>query len=325
MKRLALATVAAVAFGGLYAGTASAQQNVFTVGTAGVTGSFYPSGGYACNYLNRSRQEYGHNYRCVVESTQGSVSNLRNLQSGDLDLGFAQADLQYHSYNGTGAFEKDGANKGLRYIMTFTVNRLHLVSREDTGIKGISDLKGKRVNSGNPGSGTEATSYMTLKYWGMDKDDLGLDSKLTSREQSSALCDNKVDAFFYPTAPGVAAIGEAFDTCNAVMVDLDGPELQKLLSEHPYYGRVPVSAGTYTGSKEVHTFGYGATLVATDRLPDDFGYFFTKAVFENFDALKQASSIFESMSKEISAGFGRSGVPWQPGAERYFKEVGLIK
>jgi len=323
MKRLAFATVAAVALGGVYAGSAVAQSNVFTVGTAGVTGSFYPSGGYACNYLNKSRQEYGHNYRCVVESTQGSVSNLRNLQSGDLDLGLAQADLQYKSYNGLEPFKE--AHKDLRYIMTFTVNRLQVVTRSDTGIKSVRDMKGKRVNSGNPGSGTEATTYMFIKYFGMDKSDFGLDSKLTSREQSSALCDNKVDAFFYPTAPGVAAIGEAFDTCDAEMVELDGPELDKLVSEHPYYGKVPVPAGTYTGSKEVQTFGYGATMVTTTKLPEDFGYYFTKAVFANFEELKKASSIFSTMEKELSAGFGRSGVPWQPGAERYFKEAGLIK
>jgi TRAP transporter TAXI family solute receptor len=327
MNRLALAAISAAVAMGATVATAEAQsKNVFTVGTAGVTGSFYPTGGFACNYLNKSRKAYGHNYRCVVESTQGSVSNLRNLQKGDLDLGLAQANLQYHSYNGTGPFEKDGANKDLRYIMTFTINRLHVVTRTDTGINSIKDLKGKRVNSGNPGSGTEATTYMTLKYFGMSKDDLGLDSKLTSREQAKALCDNKIDAFFYPTAVGVTAIAEAFDTCNAKMVDIGGPELDKLIADQFYFGHVPIPAGAYSGhDKDTATFGYGATMVTTAALPEDFGYFFTKAVFDNYESLKKASSVFKNLQKKNSAGFGRSGVPWQAGAEKYFKEVGLVK
>ena len=201
------------------------KRQIFNLGTAGITGIFWPTGGHTCNLLNKSRKSQGHKFRCTVESTAGSVSNLRAIKSGDLDMGLGQSNLLFHAYNGSGPFKSEGANKNLRFIMSYTTNMIHLVTRKDTGINSIRDLKGKRFNSGNVGSGTESTSYMLLSYFGIDpKTDLALDSKLTSREQASALCDGKIDAFLYPTAVPVAAIEEAANTCDINIISLNGPE-----------------------------------------------------------------------------------------------------
>lgn len=301
-------------------------RQIFNLGTAGITGIFWPTGGHTCNLVNKSREAQNHKLRCTVESTAGSVSNLRAIRSGDLDMGLAQSNLLFHAYNGSGPFESEGANKDLRFIMSYTTNMIHLVTRKDTGIKSVHDLKGKRFNSGNVGSGTETTSYMLLSYYGIDpKTDLALDSKLTSREQSAALCDGKIDAYLYPTAVPVATIEEAANTCDIHIVSLNGPELDKLLAERPYFEKATIPAGVYHGvDADVSTFGYAAALVTMASLPDEIGYNLAKAVMNGFESLKQQAPAFKLMTREKSTTFGKQA-PYHAGAERYYREAGLIK
>ena len=305
---------------------AGSKRVLFNVGTAGITGSFWATGGQVCNLVNKSRKKQGHTLRCTVESTAGSVGNLRAIRAGDLDLIMAQSNLQYHSYNGSGPFKKDGAHKDLRFVMSFTTNRQHVVTIKGNGINSIHDLRGKRVNTGNPGSGTEATSYMVLKYFGIDpKKDLALDSKLTSREQAKALCDGKIDAFFYPTAVPVAAIEEAANNCDTNILSLKGPELDKLLAERDYFGPVKIPAGSYRGhDKDIDTFGYAATLLTTKDLPEEIGYHLTKAVMNGLEKIKKTAPMFSLLNHKMSATFGKH-VPYHPGAARYYKEAGLAK
>ena len=329
-KSLLFSAIAAIAAVGFIATPPSAlagsKRVLFNVGTAGITGSFWATGGQVCNLVNKSRKKQGHTLRCTVESTAGSVGNLRAIRAGDLDLIMAQSNLQYHSYNGSGPFKKDGAHKDLRFVMSFTTNRQHVVTIKGNGINSIHDLRGKRVNTGNPGSGTEATSYMVLKYFGIDpKKDLALDSKLTSREQAKALCDGKIDAFFYPTAVPVAAIEEAANNCDTNILSLKGPELDKLLAERDYFGPVKIPAGSYRGhDKDIDTFGYAATLLTTKDLPEEIGYHLTKAVMNGLEKIKKTAPMFSLLNHKMSATFGKH-VPYHPGAARYYKEAGLAK
>lgn len=149
MRRLASmgAILALAAVAVAHPAEAQDKRNLFNIGTAGVTGIFWPTGGYICNLVNRSRESQGHKLRCTVESTAGSVYNLRAIRRGDLDLGLAQSDLQYYAYKGLGAFKEEGPNPDLRYIMSFTANMIHVVVREDSGIKTFRDIKGKRFNT----------------------------------------------------------------------------------------------------------------------------------------------------------------------------------
>lgn len=331
MKNLAASIAITVAMGvGLAATAPSASAKsdrvLFNIGTAGITGSFWATGGQVCNLLNKSRKKQGHALRCTVESTAGSVSNLRALRNGDLDLVFAQSNLEYHSYNGSGPFAKEGPHKDLRFVMSFTTNRLHVVVRKDAGIKKMADLKGKRVNTGNPGSGTETTAYMVFSYFGIDPEkDLAVDSKLPSREQSKALCDGKIDAYLYPTAVPVATIEEAANTCDVDILSLEGPELDKLLAERDYFGKVVIPGGAYRGVPDDKvTFGYAAALLTTKDLPDEIGYHLAKSVMNGFEAIKKTAPMFKLLDRQTSATFGKH-VPYHPGVEKYYKEAGLVK
>lgn len=326
LKRLAAATATALFMSASFTAAAQSERVLVNIGTAGITGSFWATGGQICNLVNRSRKAEGHTVRCTVESTAGSVSNLRSLRAGDLDLALAQSNLEYHAYHGSGAFEDAGKHEDLRFIMSFTTNRMHVVARKDAGITTMADLKGKRVNTGNPGSGTEATVYMLFEYFGIDPEkDLALDSKLPSREQSKALCDGKIDAYLYPTAVPVATIEEAANTCDVVFVSLEGPALDKLLAERPYFGKVKIPGGSYRGlDEDVVTFGYAAALLTTSALPDDAGYYLAKAVMNGFEKFRQTAPMFSLMQRDTSVTFGKH-VPYHAGAERYYREAGLIR
>lgn len=304
---------------------AQSERTLFNIGTGGLTGIFYATAGQICNLVNKSREKQGHALRCTVESTGGSVANLRQLRSGDLDLAFASSDIVYQAYNGVDFFADAGKDEDLRYIMTFADSKMHVVTRVDTGIEKIADLVGKKVNTGNPGSGTEANTYMLLKYFGIDPEkDFELNSKLTSREQSTALCDGKIDAFFFPSGVPIASIEEAANTCDVRLLSLEGPEFDRLLEENTQIGRTIIPAGVYRGHNEdVVTFATAGTLMTTSRLPDEVAYNLVKAVMDGFEDIKQSAPVFNLLDRKTSVGFGRH-TPYHPGAERYFKEVGLL-
>ena len=182
-KSLLLVAAAMFGFATTFGGVqmASAQQFV-TIGTGGVTGVYYPTGGAICRLVNKGKKEHG--IRCSVESTGGSVYNLNAIAAGELDMGVAQSDWQYHAYNGTSKFKDAGANKDLRAVFSVHPEPFTVVARADSGIKNFDDLKGKRVNIGNPGSGQRGTMEVIMTKKGWTKDDFKLASELKSAEQS---------------------------------------------------------------------------------------------------------------------------------------------
>jgi uncharacterized protein len=327
MKKTKILVAAMVAGTMAISGAAFAQQAKFVnIGTGGIGGDFYPSGGYICNLLNKGRKTIGYNIRCTVESTGGSVANLRAIQAGELSVGMSEADSQFASWNGTGSFEAVGANKDLRYLFALGADVLHVVTRKDTGIKTFLDLKGKVVNTGNVGSGTEALVQTSLDAYGTTPGEFfGQTTKLTSREQAQALCDGKIDAFIYPVAVSGATIAEATNTCEAEIVAWDDANISKMLDGVGYFSPVTIPAGTYRGQDEDRvTWGLPATVLADANADDEVIYNLVKAVFDNFEDLKKQSSIYTGATREGAVTAGRS-VPYHPAALRYFKEVGLIK
>jgi uncharacterized protein len=308
-------------------GAAVAQEVKYVnIGTGGIGGDFYPSGGYICNLLNKGRKKYGYNIRCTVESTAGSVANLRSIQAGELSVGLSEADSQLASWEGTGSFEEVGANKDLRYLFALGADVMHVVTRKDTGIKSFMDLKGKVVNTGNAGSGTEALIKTALKAYGSTPEAFFRQStKLTSREQSQALCDGKIDAFIYPVAISGATIAEATNTCDAVVISWDDAKISEMVDGVGYFSPMTIPAGTYRGQNEdATTWAMPATILADANADDEVIYNLVKAVFDNFEDLKKQSSIYTGATREGAISAGRS-VPYHPAALRYYKEVGLIK
>ncbi len=302
--------------------TQAGDQTFVTIGTGGVTGVYYPTGGAICRLVNKTRKQHG--IRCTVESTGGSVYNLNTIAAGELDMGVAQSDWQYHAYNGTSKFKEKGPNKDLRAVFSIHPEPFTVVARKDSGIKNFKDLKGKRVNIGNPGSGQRGTMEVVMKAFGWTKSDFKLASELKSAEQSKALCDNKIDAMVFTVGHPSGSIKEASTSCDSVLVNVTGPEIDKLVAENDYYRKAVIPGGMYRGTDEdTHTFGVGATFVTSAKVPEDVIYNVVKAVFENFDEFKKLHPAFRVLKKEEMIKDGLSA-PLHKGAVKYYKEAGLM-
>ncbi len=297
------------------------EQTFTSIGTGGLTGVYYPTGGAICRLMNRSRKE--HKIRSSVESTGGSIFNLNVIRSGELDFGVVQSDWQFHAYNGSSKFKEQGANKKLRAVFSIHSEPFTLVARKDSGIASFADLKGKRVNIGNPGSGQRGNMELLMQKYGWGKSDFTLASELKASEQSRALCDNKIDAIVYTVGHPNASIKEASTSCDALVIPVTGPIIDKLVSTTPYYAPATIPGGMYRGSdQDTPTFGVKATLVTSTDVGDEVVYQLVKAVFENFDSFRKLHPAFGHLKKADML-LGNSA-PLHPGAIRYYKEKGLM-
>ncbi len=325
LKASAFAVAAAVSLGAASSAVSAQEQRFVTIGTGGVTGVYYPAGGAICRLVNMDRKEHG--IRCSVESTGGSVYNLNAIRQGELDLAVAQSDWQYHAYNGTSQFEDAGKNEKLRAVFSLHPEPFTVVASKGSGIKTFEDLEGKRVSvGGNPGSGQRATAEVLMDEMGWTMDKFSLAAEIKAAEQSQALCDGNIDAFFYTVGhPPSGAIKEATTSCDSVIVAVDNKATEALIKENPpYYRKAVIPGGMYRGSDEdVTTFGVAATFVSSTDVPEDVVYEVVKAVFENFDSFKRLHPAFGNLKKEEMVSDALSA-PLHPGAAKYYREAGLI-
>ena len=306
-----------------FAAPALAQQSFVSIGTGGVTGVYYPTGGAICRMMAKTRADHG--IRCAVESTGGSVYNVNAVRSGELEFGVAQSDVQFKAYEGQGSFAEQGANADLRSVFSIHPEPFTVVARADAGIASFEDLKGKRVNVGNPGSGQRDTMEVLMGEMGWTMADFSLASELQAAEQSQALCDNNIDAMVYTVGHPSGSIQEATTACDAVLVDVSNAATEKLVAENPYYRTATIPGGMYRGNDgDTQTFGVGATLVTSAAVPDDVVYALVKAVFEDIDGFRALHPAFADLDPKQMANDGLSA-PLHPGAEKYFREAGLIE
>jgi uncharacterized protein len=306
---------------GFGAAPATAQQQFISIGTGGVTGVYYPVGGAICRFMNQTRREHG--IRCSVESTGGSVFNINALRGAELEFGVVQSDVQYNAYNGEEPFQGN-AFQELRAVFSLHPEPFNVVARTDAEVTTFDDLRGKRVNLGNPGSGQRSTMDVVLNAKGWTTGDFSLASELAPAEQSQALCDNRVDAIVYTVGHPAGSIQEATTSCDSQLINVEGPEIDALLEQYPYYFRATIPGGMYRGNAEdVTTFGVGATMVTRADVADDAVYHLVKAVFENFDAFKALHPALEILDKQTMISQGLSA-PLHPGAQRYYTEAGLM-
>ena len=299
-----------------------AEQKFVTIGTGGVTGVYYPTGGAICRLVNKNRNKHG--IRCSTESTGGSVFNLNTIRAGDLDMGVAQSDWQYHAYHGSSKFKDKGANRELRAIFSVHPEPFTVVARADSGIRNFGDLKGKRVNVGNPGSGQRGTMEVLMEASGWKMSDFALASELKSSEQSMALCDNKIDAMVFTVGHPSGSIKEATTSCDSVLVNVTGSAVDMLVAENDFYRTATIPGGMYSGNaNDTKTFGVGATFVTSTRTPENVIYQVVKAVFENFDSFRKFHPAFRNLDKRQMIKDGLSA-PLHAGAVKYYKEAGLM-
>src|ERR687892_917860 len=225
------------------------EQTFITIGTGGVTGVYYPTGGAICRLVNKDRAEHG--IRCSVESTGGSVYNVNTIRAGELDMGVVQSDVQYKSLKGEGEeFESEGPYEDLRAVFSVHAEPFTVVARSDSGIETFDDLQGKRVNVGNPGSGQRSTMEVLMAAKGWTMDDFALASELKSAEQAQALADNNVDAIAFIVGHPNGSIQEATTTTDARVIPVAGPEVDALVEANPYYAKAVIPGGMYAGNPE---------------------------------------------------------------------------
>jgi hypothetical protein len=325
MKKHALSgliTLAAMVTAVTVGSAAIAQEKFITIGTGGQTGVYYVVGQSICKLVNRGQKDHG--IKCTAPSTGGSVANLNAIKAGEQNMGVAQSDQQFNALNGKGPFEESGPFPDLRAVFSVHPEPFTVVARADAGIKTFDDLKGKRVNIGNPGSGQRATMEVVMNAKGWTMDDFQLASELKSAEQAQALCDNKIDAMIFTVGHPSGSIQEATSSCEAVLVDVSGPEIDKLVADNPYYAKATIPGGMYTGTDEdTETFGVLATFVSSTGSDEDTIYQVVKAVFDNFDRFKKLHPAFENLKEEDMLKNGISA-PLHDGAVKYYKEKGWM-
>jgi TRAP transporter TAXI family solute receptor len=319
LKKLAIAAITGVT---LMSTSVLAETRHVVIGTGGQTGVYYQVGGAICRLVNKGTATTGIN---CTHKTGGSVTNLNGLRSGDIDMGVAQSDWQYHAYNGT-APEKfpQGAFTELRSVFSVHPEPFTVVARSDSGIKTFDDLKGKKVNVGNPGSGQRGTMEVIMEKMGWTMSDFAVASELKSSEQAAALCDGKVDAIIFTVGHPNGSIKEATTSCDAILIPVDNAVAQKLAADNDFYAMTSIPGGMYTGTDtDTVTFGVGATFVSSTMTDDETVYQMVKAVFENFKRFKKMHPAFAHLeeSKMITDNLS---APLHDGAVRYYKEKGWM-
>ncbi len=300
-----------------------AKTTFVTIGTGGITGVYYPTGGAIAKIVNKKRKEYG--IRCTVESTGGSVFNVNAIMAGDLEFGVVQSDRQFQAMKGMKEWKDKGPQKDLRAMFSIHPESVTLVASVEAGIKTIADLKDKRVNIGNPGSGQRGNSIDALTAAGIDfEKDLKAEGVKAS-EAPGLLQDGRLDAFFYTVGHPSGAIKEATAGRTKVrFVKITGAGIDALMKKYPYYAKSVVPAKLYPGAEneeDVATFGVKATFVTSAKVSEKIVYAVTKEVFENFDEFKKLHPAYQVLTKKgMLEGLS---APIHPGAMKYFKEAGL--
>lgn len=303
-------------------GAVQAQDQFVTIGTGGVTGVYYPVGGAICRLMNQNRAEHG--FRCSVESTAASVYNLNAIGSGELTFGVTQTDVLSYAVNGEQDFADAGPQENLRAIFSLHPEPFTLVARANSGIESFSDLAGKRVNVGAPGSGTQTSIDIILDAMEMSRSDFALVSELRPDEHGSALCDNQIDAFFYAVGHPSANIADPTTTCGAQIVPITGEAVDGIIADRPFYASATIPGGMYANNADdVETFGVLAALAVGAETPDAAVYALVSAVFENFDAFKSLHPALANLQPENMIVDGLEA-QLHPGAVQYYTEKGWM-
>jgi TRAP transporter TAXI family solute receptor len=310
-----VALAAAVAF----AGGAHAQQ-FFRIGTGGTAGTYYPVGGMIANAVSQPGKIIA-----TAQASNGSLANVNAVASGSMEAGFSQSDVATWAYTGTGAFEGKPKVTDLRAIANLYPESIHLVVKKGSGIKSVADLKGKRVALDEPGSGTLIDARLVLAAYGVKESDIKPDY-IKPNQAGDKLKDGSLDAFFFVGGAPAGAIAELASSGTGIeLVPLGGPQAAALLKSSPWFAADHIAAGTYKDVPAVDTLAVGAQLVTSAKVSADTVYEITKAMYgEKAQKALQAGHAKGKFITKENAVKG-AGIPFHPGAERFYKEAGLIK
>jgi len=293
----------------------------YTLGTGGVTGVYYPTGGAICRLVNLSRTDHG--IRCAVVSTGGTLANLRQIRAGKLELAIVQSDWLYHAYRGTDQFNDRPAVKGLRTLFTLYPEYFTVVARTDAGISSFEQIKGRKVSVGKPGSGQRATLQALITNLGWSFDDFDA-MELDPAEQAEALCKGDIDVMIYPVGHPSGATKEVTRDCDSRLIPVTGDFVLKAKKDNPQYQALSIPGGLYQGNPEdVETIGMMATFVTDESLSNDAAYHIVRSVFTQFEQFRRMHPAFLGLKPQDMVR-GPFTAPLHPGALRYYKESGLL-
>ena len=303
------------------ASASPAAERFVAIGTGGVTGVYYQLGGAICRVVNRDSEANG--IRCAAEPTGGSLDNIERIGAGELEFGVAQSDAVDHAHRGTGPFASRGAVAKLRTLFSVHAEAATILVRGDAGIETMTDLRGRRVNIGNPGSGQRLTWEAVAAALGWTEDDFETAAELKSAETGLALCEGRIEALFWLVGHPSALTREALADCDARLLPVEGPRIAALVRERPVFRPATIPAGLYGDNPAVETFAVTARVVTSVTVPEEVVYAAVRAVFDNLDEIRGMHPAFATLDAETMISEGLS-VPLHPGAERYYRERGWL-
>ncbi len=318
--RLAIAVALVIA-----GGAALAQgQSFFRIGTGGTSGTYYPIGGLIANAISATGENGVPGLVATAVSSNGSVANINAIQSGASESGFSQSDVAFWAHSGTGLYDGKGSVSDLRLIATLYPETLHIVARTDAGINSVADLKGKRVSLDEPGSGTIVDARLVLAAYGLSEEDI-TPEYLKPGPSGEKMRDGSLDAFFFVGGFPAGAITELAASTAITLVPVSGPEAEKLLADNKYFSPNTVPAETYEGVGEIATISVAAQWVTSAKQPDALVYDITKALWS--EGARKALDAGHAKGKQITLdnAVTSAGIPFHPGAEKFYREAGVLK
>jgi uncharacterized protein len=313
---LAVVTIIGVACGPV------AHRPDVVIGTASPTGIYYPLGGSICRLVNLETS--GHGLRCSEEPSSGSVATIESVRGGRLDLGVVPSDVLADAVAGQGAFRSRGPATDLRVLFAGPDEMLTIVARKELGIRTVAEVRGMRINIGDPGSRQRANLDRVMAVLGLTRGDFADVRELPAAEQHRAFCDKALDVIVYSVGHPNGQIRNVTRACQGRLVDVSGPAIDRLLAEYREYERTIIPGGTYSADQvEVRTFGVRAVVVTSPRVSDTMAYEITRGVFDNIDVFRLLHAAFETLSiAEMVRPSGRA--PVHAGALRYYREHGWL-
>ncbi|MFP6731923.1 MAG: TAXI family TRAP transporter solute-binding subunit [Alphaproteobacteria bacterium] len=305
----------------------------FSIGTGSTSGTYYPIGSIIANAISNppGSLECDKGGSCGVpgliarvQSSSGSIVNVKDIASGAVQLALSQADIAYWAYNGSGLFHHDEPNQALRSIANLYPESLHVVVLRYSGIKKITDLVGKRVSLGEEGSGTLVESMAILKAYGLTKDDV-TPEYLRPGAASLAMSEGTLDAFFFVAGYPVTAITDLTRSLDIKILPISGKPAENVLTFYPFFTKSVIPAGTYEGVGEVETISIGAQLLVSADIEDDIVYQITTALWHENTRKMLDSGHAKGREIQLKTALDGLAVPLHPGAERYYRENGLLE
>jgi len=329
--RLILTLALLVLLGGASAAPAQ-EMRFFRIGTGGVAGTYYPIGGLIADIISSppGARPCNKGGSCgvpglvaIAQSSNGSVANVDAIKSGELESGFVQSDIAYWAYTGTGIFKDQGKVENLRAIANLYPESIHIVARKGAEIGSVRDLAGKRVSLDEPGSGTLVDARIILEAFGLSEADIQAEY-IKPSPAVAQISDNQLDAYIIVAGYPTGSVAELASSVGADLVPIDGPEVETLLQNYQFFAKDLIPDGTYEGIGATPTISVGAQWVVDAEVEEELVYGITKALWH--DTARQLLDNGHARGKSITLETALEGVaiPLHPGAERYYREVGLI-